>query len=154
MLENCKSLTKNKRYDSNLKYSNFNNYTKNADLTNFLSPINIDTSNIARVNIDIKFFYLPERPYIINKKNNIIILSDNGSYILYNNKKYILKNISFTLPSNHTIDGSTKDLEVSLVHHSHDTSTMLTISIMGELNTKNSAPNTYLDKIITYLPSS
>ena len=59
MLENCKSLTKNKRYDSNLKYSNFNNYTKNADLTNFLSPINIDTSNIARVNIDIKFFYLP-----------------------------------------------------------------------------------------------
>tara|TARA_B100000524_G_scaffold96330_1_gene45715 strand:- start:127 stop:1023 length:897 start_codon:yes stop_codon:yes gene_type:complete len=156
MLENCKSLTKNTRYDSNIKYRNskINNQTKNADLTKFLSPINIDTSNITKVNIDIKFFYIPETPYIINKKNNIIILSDNGSYILYNNKKYILKNISFTLPSNHTIDGSTKDLEISLVHQSHDTRTMLTMSIMGGLDTNNSATNSYLNKIITYLPSS
>jgi carbonic anhydrase len=80
------------------------------------SPINFTASNMIRNEGNIETKYKDTPLTIENNGHTIQVNYAPGSYAMIGGKKYELKQFHFHTPSEHTLNGKAKDLELHLVH--------------------------------------
>ena len=104
------------------------------------SPIIIDDDDAlpCQGNCELQFFYKSSRLHLENlsdnKRNQLIINYDIGSYVMFNKAVYELDQIDFSIPSCHKlkIGGQVKQypMEMILYHRSSDVGNILAIGIL------------------------
>ena len=120
----------------------------------FQSPININTKITKKCGIscNLEFFYQNSSCKIKNVKKKIIIEYDTGSYITFNSQVYELDKFSFTVPGSHKIDRYSYPVEIQIYHKSPGTDKILIISVLVDVDKKESKSMKFFNTFIPFIP--
>jgi len=114
------------------------------------SPINVQTSQVLRKKMRIKFSYEPST-FVATHTGNTIEWADttNHNKLRISDDIFTLLNFHLHIPSEHTLNGVRSDLEFQFLHVQERTGEVALIAILFDIS---DAPNEFFNSICTSLP--
>ncbi len=118
------------------------------------SPIEIKSANAISCSnkCNLLIYYRSSQCKISRSGRYLLLTYDPGSHVIYNGEIFELEKISFTHPNSHIIDGKQAVLEVQLYHRSPETSKMLVLAILMEVNEASSKSKIFWDNCAHLIP--
>ena len=112
------------------------------------SPIDINNPMASEEDISFRLQYRSSKLRIHNNGQTFVGSFDPGSYVEYKGEIYNLKEFSLHLPSEHTVDGIPRDMEMQFLHYNSQ-GKALSVGVFLE---EGLEPNQTLSKIWDLLP--
>lgn len=118
------------------------------------SPIEIKSANAISCSnkCNLLIYYRSSQCKISRSGRYLLLTYDPGSHVIYNGDIYELEKISFTHPNSHIIDGKQAVLEAQLYHRSPETSKLLVLAILMEVNEASSKSKIFWDNCSYLIP--
>lgn len=101
------------------------------------SPINLTNAEASDLQ-DIIFEYKSSAVKILNNGHTVQVNYDTGSFIAINGTRYQLIQFHFHVPSEHSVEGELKAMEMHLVHKADDES-LAVVGVMINIGAENEA---------------
>ena len=120
------------------------------------SPIDINTRKAVKCGAlcDLTIYYRTSYCNMVNTGKNLVLDYDNGSYVVYNSQVFELSKVSFSIPALHTIDKYTYPIEAHLYHRNPDTSELLVIAVLLDVNDATSKSSLFTDFFGSQIPEN
>jgi carbonic anhydrase len=118
------------------------------------SPIEIKSTNAISCSnkCNLLIYYRSSQCKISRSGRYLLFTYDPGSHVIYNGDIYELEKISFTHPNSHIIDGKQAVLEAQLYHRSPETSKLLVLAVLMEVNEASSKSKIFWDNCSYLIP--
>ncbi len=118
------------------------------------SPIEIKSANAISCSnkCNLLIYYRSSQCKISRSGRYLLITYDPGSHVIYNGEIFELEKISFTRPNSHIIDGKQAVLEAQLYHRSPETSKLLVLAVLMEVNEASSKSKIFWDNCSHLIP--
>lgn len=118
------------------------------------SPIEIKSANAISCSnkCNLLLYYRSSQCKISRSGRYLLFTYDPGSHVIYNGEIFELEKISFTHPNSHIIDGKRAVLEAHLYHRSPETSKILVLAVLMEVNEASSKSKIFWDNCTHLIP--